>query len=69
MSIVISETWSMTSMSTVYHYKDTKLCMLTDKIKEGEEWQCILSKPVDFIEIKSVSSVVDNIMECVAVES
>ena len=27
-----------------------------------------ISKSIDFIEIKSMSSVVDNIMECVAVE-
>ena len=41
--------------------------MLTEKIKEGKSANLYL-KSIDFIEIKSMSSVGDNIMECVVVE-
>ena len=36
--------------------------------KSGGGVAIYISKSIDFIEIKSISSVADNIMECVAVE-
>ena len=51
-------------MSIVFHYKGVKLYTLTGKIRVA----IYISKSIDFIEIKSMSSITDNIMECVAVE-